>query len=39
MQLYIEGEKNPHRLTVHGLSYLRDPDRETDSRDQGMELN
>ena len=29
MELYIEGEKNEHRLTVHGLSYLR----EIDSRD------
>ena len=33
MKLYIEGEKNEHRLTVHGLSYLRELDRETDSRD------
>ena len=32
MQLYTEGEKNPHRLTVHGLSYLRELDRERDSR-------
>jgi hypothetical protein len=32
MKLYIEGEKNEHRLTVHGLSYLRDLDREIDSR-------
>jgi hypothetical protein len=32
MQLYIEGEKNPHRLTVHGLSYLRELDRESDLR-------
>jgi hypothetical protein len=32
MQLYIEGEKNEHRLTVHGLSYLRELDRENDSR-------
>ena len=28
MELYIEGEKNEHRLTVHGLSYLRALDRE-----------
>lgn len=32
MQLYIEGEKNEHRLTVHGLSYLRQLDRESDLR-------
>ncbi len=32
MQLYIDGEKNEHRLTVHGLSYLRALDREIDSR-------
>ena len=27
MKIYLEGEKDPHRLTVHGLSYLRDFDR------------
>jgi hypothetical protein len=32
MKLYIDGEKNEHRLTVHGLSYLRELDREIDSR-------
>ena len=32
MQLYIEGERNQHRLTVHGLSYLRALDRENDFR-------
>jgi hypothetical protein len=32
MKKYIEGEKDPHRLTVHGLSYLRNLDREIDSR-------
>jgi len=32
MEMYIEGEKDEHRLTVHGLTYLRDLDRETDSR-------
>ena len=32
MVKYIEGEKDEHRLTVHGLSYLRDLDREIDSR-------
>jgi hypothetical protein len=31
MKLYIAGEKDQHRLTVHGLSYLRDPDRAIDS--------
>ncbi len=29
---YLEGEKDEHRLTVEGLSYLRHLDRETDSR-------
>lgn len=28
----IEGEKDEHRLTMHGLSFLRDMDREIDSR-------
>jgi hypothetical protein len=32
MKTYIEGEKDEHRLTVHGLSYLRNLDREIDSR-------
>ena len=32
MKIYIEGETDEHRLTVHGLSYLRDLDREIDSR-------
>ena len=32
MKIYLEGEKDPHRLTVHGLKYLRDLDREIDSR-------
>jgi hypothetical protein len=32
MKIYLEGERDPHRLTVHGLSYLRNFDRETDSR-------
>ena len=32
MQLYIEGEKNQHRLTVHGLSYLQELDRKSDLR-------
>lgn len=32
MNLYIGGEKNEHRLAVHGLSYLRDLDRKNDSR-------
>jgi hypothetical protein len=32
MKLYIDGEKNEHRLTVHGLSYLRALDRENDAR-------
>jgi hypothetical protein len=32
MKIYIEGEKDVHRLTVEGLSYLRDLDQEIDSR-------
>jgi len=32
MKRYIEGEKDGHRLTVHGLSYLRDLDWKLDSR-------
>jgi hypothetical protein len=32
MKLYIDGEKDEHRLTVHGLTYLRHLDREIDSR-------
>ena len=32
MKIYLEGERDPHRLTVHGLSYLRDFDRQIDSR-------
>jgi hypothetical protein len=32
MKMYLEGERDPHRLTVHGLSYLRDIDRDLDSR-------
>jgi hypothetical protein len=32
MKKYIEGEKDEHRLTVEGLSYLRALDREMDSR-------
>ena len=30
MKLYIGGEQDQHRLTVHGLSYLRDLDRAID---------
>jgi hypothetical protein len=32
MKMYIEGEKDEHRLTVEGLSYLRNIDQEIDSR-------
>jgi hypothetical protein len=32
MQKFINGEKDEHRLTVHGLTFLRDMDRELDSR-------
>ncbi len=32
MKRYIEGERDEHRLTVEGLSYLRNLYRELDSR-------
>ena len=32
MKLYIGGEKDEHRLTVHGLSYLGDLDRARDPK-------
>jgi hypothetical protein len=32
MKIFIDGEKDEHRLTVHGLSFLQDLDREIDSR-------
>jgi hypothetical protein len=32
MKKYLEGEKDEHRLTVEGLSYLHHLDREIDSR-------
>jgi hypothetical protein len=32
MKKFIEGERDEHRLTVHGLSFLRNLDREIDSR-------
>jgi hypothetical protein len=32
MKMQAEGEQDEHRLTVHGLSYLRQLDREIDSR-------
>jgi hypothetical protein len=30
-KVFIEGERDPHRLTVHGLTYLQKLDRERDS--------
>ena len=30
MKLYSAGERDQHRLTVHGLSYLQDLDRRID---------
>ena len=30
-KVYAEGEHDPHRLTVHGLTYLQNLDRERDS--------
>jgi hypothetical protein len=32
MKMYIEGEKDDHRLTVEGLSYLQNLNQEIDSR-------
>jgi len=32
MKMYLDGEKDEHRLTVEGLSYLRNLDQEMDSR-------
>ena len=32
MKLYLDGERNEHRLTVHGLTYLSQLDRQRDSR-------
>jgi hypothetical protein len=32
MNKYIAGERDEHRLTVEGLSYLRNLDRESDNR-------
>jgi hypothetical protein len=29
-KVYLEGEHDPHRLTVHGLTYLQHLDRERD---------
>jgi len=31
-KVYLEGEHDPHRLTVHGLTYLQELDRERDSQ-------
>jgi hypothetical protein len=30
-KVFIEGEHDPYRLTVHGLAYLQSLDRERDS--------
>jgi hypothetical protein len=30
-KVFIEGEHDPHRLTVHGLAYLQSLDRERGS--------
>jgi hypothetical protein len=32
MKMHIEGEKDEHRLTMEGLSYLHNLNREIDSR-------
>jgi hypothetical protein len=32
MKMYIDGEKDEHRLTVEGLSYLHNLNQEIDSR-------
>lgn len=33
-KIYLGGEHDPHRLTMHGLSYLQGLDRAYDSRDK-----
>jgi hypothetical protein len=30
-KVFLEGEHDPHRLTVHGLTYLQNLDRQRDS--------
>lgn len=30
-KVFVEGERDPHRLTVHGLSFLQKLNRERDS--------
>jgi len=30
-KVFLEGEHDPHRLTVHGLAYLQSLDRKRDS--------
>jgi hypothetical protein len=30
-KMFLDGERDPHRLTVHGLTYLQRLDRERDS--------
>jgi hypothetical protein len=32
MKMYVDGERDEHRLTVEGLSYLHNLNREIDSR-------
>jgi hypothetical protein len=32
MKMYLDGEKDEHRLTVEGLSYLHNLNQEIDSR-------
>ena len=32
IKMYLQGERDRHRLTVHGLAYLRELHRELDSR-------
>jgi hypothetical protein len=32
MKISTEGDKDEHRLTVHGLSFLRELDQEIDAR-------
>ena len=39
MSRYLQGEKDEHRLTVHGLSYLRDFYRELNLKNLGSRLN
>jgi hypothetical protein len=38
MKIFIEGKKDEHRLTVHGLSHLRHLNQELDPRNQAISI-